>query len=162
MRRKSIIKLAFCLLAVMLCAGSCKKVQDIRVTSFEIMSLTPRGFKGLDISVLVGVDNPAKTVTVSEIEGQIKHSGKVIGNVAADPFSLTAKSSEKYNLKANVSLAQGAGIKELMMLASPNGLDECTVDVSAKVTYGKTAPMTLKKKDIPLKKLLDKFENESN
>ena len=146
----------------MLCVGSCKKIQDIRVTSFEIESLSPRGFKSLDISVRVGVDNPAKTVTVSEIEGQIKHSGKVIGNVSADPFALTAKSSEKYNLKVNISLAQGAGLKELMVLASPGGLEECTVDVSAKAAYGKGASMPLKYKDIPLKELLDRLQNEQN
>jgi hypothetical protein len=65
-------------------------------------------------------------------------------------------------LKANVSLAQGAGLKELMVLASPDGLNGCTVDFSAKATVGKSAKMPVKMKDIPLKELLDKFENEKN
>jgi len=65
-------------------------------------------------------------------------------------------------LKATVSLAQGAGLKDLMILTSEKGIYECTIDVSAKVAYGKAAPVSVKKKNIPLKKLLDTFENEKN
>jgi hypothetical protein len=79
-----------------------------------------------------------------------------------DSFILGAKTADVYTLKANVSLAQGAGFKELMVLASPDGLNGCTIDFSAKATYGKSAVMPVKMKDIPLKELLDKFENEKN
>ena len=90
------------------------------------------------------------------------HSGKVIGKLAMDSFSLGAKTSDVYTLKANVALAKGAGLKELMLLASPDALNVCTVDVSAKAAYGKGKPMPVKLKDIPLKELLDRIENEKN
>ena len=150
------------MLAFMLCMTSCKNVKDIKVTSVQVEALSPRGFKSMDIYVNVGVDNPAKQVKVSEIEGNILRSGKVIGKLAVDPFTLIAKSHEVYSLKANVALAQGAGIKELMVLASPGGLDDCTIDLTAKAAYGKGAMMPLKFNDIPLKELLDKIENEKN
>ena len=150
------------MLAFMLCMTGCKGVKDIKVTSFELESISTKGLKSMDIFLKVGVDNPAKQVKISEIDGSLKHSGKVIGKLAVDPFILGAKTSDLYTLKANVSLAQGAGLKELMLLASPNGLDDCTVDFSAKAVYGKTAPMPIKMKDIPLKELLDKIENEKN
>ena len=162
MRRKSVNILAYFVLAVMFCLTGCKDVKDIKVTSVEVESISARGLRSVDIFLKVGVDNPAKQVRVSEIEGSLVQSGKVIGKLAMDPFILAAKSSEIYNFKANVSLAQGAGFKDLMLLASPDGLDGCTVDVSAKAAYGKGAAMPVKMKDIPLKELLDKFDNENN
>ena len=150
------------MLAFVLCLTGCKNVKDIQVTSVEVESVSLKGMKSLDIFLKVGVDNPAKQVKISEIEGSLKHSGKVIGKLAMDPFILGARTSDIYMLKANVSLAQGAGLKELMVLASPDGLNGCTVDFSAKATVGKSAKMPVKMKDIPLKELLDKFENEKN
>ena len=150
------------MLALMLCLTGCKGVRDINITSVEVESIRTKGLKSMDIFLKVGVDNPAKQVKISEIEGSLKHSGKVIGKLAMDSFILGAKTSDVYMLKANVSLVQGAGIKELMLLASPSGLDDCTIDFSAKAVYGKSAPLSIKKKDIPLKKLLDKIENEKN
>ena len=146
----------------MLCLTGCKGVKDIRVTSVEVGSVSMKGFKGLDIFLKVGVDNPAKQVRISDIEGSLIHSGKVIGNLAMDPFILGGKTSDIYTLKATVSLAQGAGLKEIMMLADKNGLNGCTIDFSAKAKYGKNAPVQIKRKDIPLKELLDKLENEKN
>ena len=150
------------MLALMLCLTGCKGVKDIRVTSVELESFSTKGLKSMDIFVKVGVDNPAKQVKISEIDGSLKHSGKVIGKLAVDPLILGAKTSDLYTLKANLSLAQGAGLKELMVLATPGGLEGCTVDLSAKATYGKGTVMPLKMKDIPLKELLDKIENEKN
>ena len=150
------------MLAVMLCLTGCKGVKDIEVTSVQLESISTKGLRSMDVFLKVGVDNPAKQVKISEIEGSLKHSGKVIGKLAMDSFILGAKTADVYTLKANVSLAQGAGFKELMMLASPDGLNGCTIDFSAKATYGKSAVMPVKMKDIPLKELLDKFENEKN
>ena len=150
------------MLGFMLCLSGCMNVKDIKVNDVEIESLSTRGLKSLDIFVKVGVDNPVRQVKISEIDGSLKHSGKVIGKLAMDPFVLAARTSDVYLLKANVSLAKGAGLKELMVLAAPNGLDECTIDLSAKATYGKSVSMPIKVKDIPLKELLDKIENEKN
>ena len=157
MRRKSANILAFMILAVMLCLTGCKGVKDISVTSVEVESISMKGMKGLDVFLKVGVDNPAKQVRISEIEGSLKHSGKVIGNLAMDPFILGGKTADIYTLKATVTLAQGAGLKDLIALTDKNGLNRCTVDFSAKAKYGKNAPVQIKRKEIPLKELLDKL-----
>ena len=149
-------------MAFMLALTGCKDIKDIRVTSVNLESVSPRGFKSVDLYLSAEVYNPAKQVKLSEIEATIAHSGKVIGKLAMDPIVLAAKSSEKYNVKANAALAQGAGFKELMVLASPEGLDGCTVDISAKAAYGKGAPMPVKMKNIPLKELLNSIGNEKN
>jgi hypothetical protein len=151
-------RLAFLLLAFMLCLAGCKGVRDIRVNSVEVQSVNIRGLKGLDIHFAAEVCNPAKQVRLSEIEGQVIQSGKVIGKLAMDPVILVAKSTEKYNFKATVSLAEGAGLKELMEFKP----EKCTVDLSARAALGKGAPVPVKMKDIPLKELLNTIGNEKN
>ena len=154
--------LALLLMAFMFALAGCKDIKDIRVTSVKLESISPRGFKSVDLHISAEVYNPARQVRLTEIDGSLIHSGKVIGKLAMDPFILAPKSFEKYNLKANVSLAQGAGFKDLMILADPQKLNECTVDVSAKAAYGKGAPMPVKRKNIPLKELLNSIGNEKN
>lgn len=154
--------LVLLMMAFMLALTGCKDIKDIRVTSVDLESVSPRGFKSIDIYLSAEVYNPAKQVKLSEIEGTIAHSGKVIGKLAVDPIVLAAKSSEKYNVKANAALVQGAGFKELMVLASPGGLDECTIDISAKAAYGKGASLPVNMKNIPLKELLNSIGNEKN
>ena len=150
------------MLATMLSLTGCKGVKDITVNSVELESLSTKGLKSMDVYLKVGVDNPAKQVKIFDVDGSLNHSGKVIGKLAMDPFILGARTDDVYVLKATLSLAQGAGLKDLMVLMDKKGLDQCTVDVSAKAAYGKAATMPIKMKDIPLKKLLDKIENEKN
>ena len=154
--------LVFLLIAFMLALAGCKDIKDIRVTSVKLESISMRGFKSVDLHLSAEVDNPARQIKLTEIDGSLIYSGKVIGRLAMDPFILAPKSLEIYNLKANVALAQGAGFKDLMILADPVKLNECTVDVSAKATYGKGAPMYVKRKNIPLKELLNSIANEKN
>ena len=162
MIRKTSKILALLILAVMFCTTGCKGVKDITVNSVELESLSTKGLKSMDLFLKVEVDNPAKQVKISEVDGSLKHSGKIIGKLAMDPFILGAKTSDVYILKATISLAEGAGLKDFMVLMDKKGLERCTVDISAMAVYGKTAKMHINKKDIPLKKLLDKIENEKN
>ena len=152
----------FLLMILTLCLAGCKDIKDIRVTSVKLESISPRGFKSVDLYISSEVYNPARQVRISEIDGSVIHSGKIIGKLAMDPFILAPKSLETYNLKANVSLAQGAGFKDLMVLTDPDELNKCTVDISAKAAYGKGAPMSVKRKNIPLKELLNSIGNETN
>ena len=153
---------ALLLMAFMLALAGCKDIKDIRVNSVKLESISPRGFKSVDLCLSAEVYNPARQIKLTEIDGSLIRSGKVIGKLAMDPFILAPKSLETYNLKANVALVQGAGFKDLMMLADPEKLNECTVDISAKAAYGKGAPMPVKRKNIPLKELLNAIGNEKN
>ena len=150
------------LMAFVLALTGCRNIKDIRVLSVNLDSISMRGFKSVDLHFSAEIDNPARQIRLTEIDGSIIHSGKIIGKLAMDSFILAPKSQETYNLKANVSLAQGAGLKDLMMLADPKRLNECTVDLSAKAAYGKGTPMPVKRKNIPLKELLNSIENEKN
>ena len=55
--------------AVLLVAGCspAKKVKDIRLTSWEIRDVRPQGFRGLNATIAVGIDNPATSVTIDRL-----------------------------------------------------------------------------------------------
>lgn len=150
---KKLPVLVLCVLV--LCLSGCNKVKQIKVTSVALESVGLRGLKGLDVGVAVGIDNPAFSVDLSEIEGALKHSGKVLGRVSLDPFTLHGRSAEIYHLRALVSLEKGVGLQEILPYMKVEMLEQCTLDVSVKVTYKKSVSKVLNFKDIPVKKLLE-------
>ena len=152
---KSTHKLLLVILTVMLLAlGGCRKIKDISVTSVKVEAIAPQGLQGVNVFLAVGIDNPAMQISLENIQGALKHSGKVLGRVAVDPFTVQARSAEIYHLRAFVTIGEDATIKDLLMLTDMAKLQECTIDVSAtpRLKSGLGAPIKLD--DIPLKKLL--------
>ena len=153
--RKGIIKLLIITLSLMLpMLTGCKKIKDIRVTSVKLEAISPEGLKGLNVFLAVGIDNPAFQVGLEDINGALKHSGKVLGRATMDPFVLWARSAEVYHLRAFVKLGEDATLKDLLMLTDAERLEECMIDVSVKIRLKNGTAVPLNIKDIPLKKLL--------
>ena len=142
--------------AMLMTLGGCKKVKEISVSSVKVEAISPQGLQGLNVFLAVGIDNPAMQISLENINGALKHSGKVLGRVTMDPFTVQARSAEIYHLRAFVTLGEDARLKDLLMLTDMAKLQECTVDVSAtpRLKSGLGAPITIK--DIPVKKLLEK------
>lgn len=145
-------------IAVLLfCVGGCRnieRVKDIRVTSVHLDAVSPQGFTALNVFFSVGVDNPAFQIGLEDIEGSLKHSGKVLGRATMDSFVLWARSAEVYHLRAFVKLGEDATLKDLLMLTDAERLEECMIDVSVKIRLKNGTAVPLNIKDIPLKKLL--------
>lgn len=153
--RNLIHKLALVLVsALLMTLGGCKKMKEISVTSVEIEAISPKGLQGINVFLAVGIDNPSIQISLENINGSLKHSGKVLGRVTMDPFVVQARSAEIYHLRAFVTLGEDATLKDLIMLTDMEKLKECTVDVSAtpRLKGGLGAPITLK--NIPFEKLL--------
>lgn len=148
--------------AMLLTLGGCKKIKDINVTSVKVEAIAPQGLQGINIFLAVGIDNSAFQIELEDIKGALMYSGKVLGRVAMDPFTVQARSAEIYHVRAFVTLGEDATLRDLLMLTDMAKLNECTVDVSAtpRLKSGLRAPITIK--DIPLKKFLEKTYNEKN
>lgn len=158
MKKNRFITLIVATVTALICLSGCagiKKLEDIRVTSANVKSIVPEGLKGIKVDLAVGVDNPGVQVSLSEISCAFKHSGKVIGNVAIDPFTLNAKTEDIYDLRADIRLAEGISVFELGKFLDKAVLDEATVDFSAAVRLKSGASKTLSFDDIPLKKLIE-------
>lgn len=155
MRTKRYVILLF---MAVFCFSGCaelKKIKEIEVDNFRVEAVSPNGLRGLTVNFVVEVDNPASQLSFSDVTGTLERSGKVLGRVEVDPFTLQGKRVEKYHLKADVTLGEGASILELGKLIDKNALNESTVDINAKVKIKNGAPKKIKLNDVPLKELLN-------
>ena len=147
-----LISIAFMVLLL----GSCAKVKQVGVTSFELDSVTPRGLRALTLTMSVGVHNPANEITLSEISGEAVVYGKVIGNVAMAPVVLTARKDSSYTVKADLTLAEGVSVFEVLALAKDkSAIENGTANVYAKAKLKGGPSKKIKMEDVPLKKLLE-------
>ena len=165
MKRKSFNLIIVFMTAIVMALSGCsdiKKIKEIRVTSLKIEKISPSGLKGLDIYLAVGIDNPAFQIGLTEINGSLTYSGKILGRLAMDPVTIYGKSAEIYHLKANVRLAEDATLKDLMILADPQKLYECMVSISVRPVLKSGLSVPIELKDIPLKKLLNDSTDEKN
>ena len=143
--------------AMALCLTGCKDIQNIKnikVTSVAVETVSPNGLRGMTVGLAVGVDNPSFNVDLSEINGALKLSGKVLGRVTMDPFTLHGKSAEIYHLRAVVTIEQGVTLSELATLLDMETLNQSMVDVSARATLKNGLSKVLNFNDIPVKDLL--------
>ena len=150
--------------ALILCLTGCsdiQKVKEINVTSLTIEKISPAGMRGLNVYLAVGIDNPSIQIGLTEINGSLTHSGKVLGRLAMDPVTIYGKSAEIYHLKANVSLDKEATIRDLMLLTDPQKLYECMVNISVRPVLKNGMSLPIELNDIPLKKLLNSENNET-
>ncbi len=154
MKIKSMI-LTFAALLVLAGCADIKKLKDLQVESVSLENFKPRGLRGATVTLLVEVDNPGTQVSLSEISADVEHSGKVLGKVAVDPFTLQGKTTDTYRLEAELSLAEGTNVLDLGRLLDKKALEKMTVDVSADVRIRKGKTRTMKINDLPLKKLID-------
>lgn len=138
----------------------CGNFKDIKVNSANIEKISPYGLRGVDIAFAIEVDNPASQIKLSDMEATLNHSGKVIGKVTVDPFTMKKRSVEVYHLNARVNLGDGVSLYDMVMLMDDKVLGECLVDVTAKGKLKSGLAKTITRKDIPLKKLLEYAEQK--
>ena len=153
--KKLVQKLSLALLcAATLCLSGCGDIRDLEVTSVQVESVAPNGLRGVNVWLAVGIDNPAFQVGLSEIEGSLKLSGKVLGRMTMDPFTLQARSAEIYHLRTSLNIEQGVTLTEILALMDKETLNKCMVDVSVKATLKGGVSKRLNFNDIPLTDLL--------
>ena len=153
--KKLVQKLSLALLcAATLCLSGCGDIRDLEVTSVQVESVAPNGLRGVNVWLAVGIDNPAFQVGLSEIEGSLKLSGKVLGRMTMDPFTLQARSAEIYHLRTSLNIEQGVTLTEILALMDMETLNKCMVDVSVKATLKGGVSKRLNFNDIPLTDLL--------
>lgn len=145
------------LVSVLLVTGCAdiKRLKNLEVESVAVENFRPRGLRGATVTLLVEVDNPGALFSLSEISADVEHSGKVLGKVAVDPFTLQGKTADTYRLDVELSLAEGVNVLDLGVLLDKESLEKMTVDVSADVRIRKGKTRTMKINDLPVKKLIE-------
>ncbi len=158
MKKNRIISIVVIALFAVMSLTSCKGVKNLRnvdITSASITDITPNGLRGILLDCAVGIDNPGIQISLSEISCDLKHSGKILGKVAIDPFTMKARTEEIYQLKADAQLGKDMTVLELGKFLNKDFVDQITVDIHARgrLKGGLAKRVTLT--DVPLKKLIE-------
>lgn len=140
--------------AILLSLTGCNKFKDIKVKSVKVEKVTPMGIRGVKANVAVEIDNPAPQVKLSEMEAVVKYSGKKLGKLTVDPFTMEGKTVKKYHLKAKMTLDSGVSFYDMLMFLDRDFKENCVVDVTVKGTLKGGLSKTIHKNDIPLKTLI--------
>lgn len=141
------------LLAFTLC--SCGKLDDIKVTSCSLASISPKGLRAADAVLAISLDNPSGlAVRVSDLEGVIVRNGQTAATFSAGELFMEKKTHQMYNLDCSAALDQSVSIKELIALATKRDFTGYTIDLSVKVSTKKGVGKTLKFKNLEISELL--------
>ena len=150
MRRLIVLVLA----AMLVMFTGCGKFKDIKVNSVKVEKVSPYGLRGLDVALDVEVDNPSVQIKLSDMEATVEYCGKVLGKMTVAPFTMKGRSVEKYDLQAKVILDEGVSLYDMLMLLDRNFIDNCLVDITLTGKLKGGLSKTIKKNDVPLKKLV--------
>ena len=121
-----------------------------RPVSAGIENIVPEGFRKVVVYMAVEIDNPASQLLISDIEGNVSRFGTILGKFTVDPVMLKARTLDRYSMRMTVTLAEGMSVLSLMSLANAKALEECAVDVRAKVALKNGISKKLEYEGIPL------------
>ena len=147
------------LLLLVALSSSCSKIKEIHLTSWAVESYTPVGFRGLDLVLKLGVDNPALQFTVYDVEAELFRHGKSLGTfVTTDPVTVKPRTVAEYSLKGQARLSDGVSLFSVLALMKNFNMAEYSISYSASVKIRGGGHVTLRKKDVPLNELFEEVE----
>lgn len=133
----------------------CNKNRQIEITGGNIESVSMSGMRTVNLGMMVSINNPYGKLEIREADGVLMHFGKVIGKMTLDPFVVNKKTEEEYHVKANFTLEETMGLRQIMQFVNVNVLNECTVDFHVKGRLG-GIQVQKKYKNIPMKELFER------
>ena len=133
----------------------CNKNRQLEITGGNIESVSMSGMRTVNLGMMVSINNPYGKLEIREADGVLMHFGKVIGKMTLDPFVVNKKTEEEYHVKANFTLEETMGLRQIMQFVNINVLNECTVDFHVKARLG-GIQVQKKYKNISMKELFER------
>lgn len=134
--------------------GGCGKIEDIKVTSCGIESITPVGLRGLKAELAIAVDNPAMQFTLSDIKGVLYYKGVEFVKYDADPILVRRHTAAVYPLNVAASLADNVNFTAILSLVGGYDINDFSTDIHAKVKLKSGLSKKFIFKNIPVKDLM--------
>ena len=147
--KRLITILFFCALIL---TGCNKSYKDIKVTSFEVISITPKGLNQVDAVVDVGIYNPIIGFEVTGLFGTLKMDGESCVNISSDQLMVSGKTEKVYRIPLHGELVPGFNPLSLLKVAQTMDFSSFTADVEGKVSI-KGVGKTIAMKDLKLGEL---------
>ena len=152
---KSSLLLVSMLVCISAVATGCASYKDIRITSYNIESIFPKGLRTVQATFKVGLDNPAPEVTISDVRGVLYRQDKELGELTTSPFTIQGRTSSQVSLTGVLSLSPSVTFQEIMAIAMTFRPEEYYIDVSMKVKVKGAPAKKLKIRRLPARVLFN-------
>lgn len=119
----------FLLAALALCSCGVSKVRDMSLTSVGIMYIVPTSARSMDAKLELGINNPAMAFAVQEVTGTVRYNDKELAHFMTGPMQLEGKTEQVYELPCTITLAEGASLLDILIVASKGNLKGLKADV---------------------------------
>lgn len=146
----AIVLAAFCMAS---CSGSFK---DIKVTSWTLTEIVPRGLSAFDATIDLGVDNPAPQVTLSEMQALIKMDGAPCLHLTAEDVTIAPRTESVYTVTFHGVLDENFNPFSLLQLFNQQKQAELTADFGFRGTLRSGLGKYFEYTDVPIKDLFDR------
>lgn len=149
-------------IAAVMSAGCCgiNKLQEIKIESYRLSSISPNGFTSADAKLLLVVDNPGNDLTISGLECVVNNAGEQFCILSADDFIVLGKQKAECVIPVRITLGQGVGLMTLLSVFQGSE-EDFTVDVNAVLKIKGGAKLKISEKEIPLSDLSQMLKNYS-
>lgn len=132
----------------------CKSYKDIKLTSFEVVSVTPSGFSGVDVVVDVGVDNPIMGFEVLDPVVTLKMDGEPALEVSADQIIIRPRCEHIYRVPLKGRFVEGFNRLKLLTLVGNFDLQQFTADFTGHAALRGGTGINLDIKDIKVGEMM--------
>jgi hypothetical protein len=126
------------------------KIRQIRITSVGVKYVVPTSTRSVDGVLLLGIDNPALSFTILDVQGVVKSYGRDLAHFTAGELPVQARSVQVYELPCTATLAEKVSLLDLLAIASKRSMEGLTVDLKLRVSLGRGKGTTLTFNDIDL------------
>lgn len=140
MMEKKVFKFILNLFVLGLAAAGlsgCKDINDIRITSCELVSISPKGFRSADAVLAIGIYNPVAAFTVSDLKGVIFRESGTAATFSAGTVNVEGKKEGVYRLPCTAEIDKNVSLMELAALAASQDLSGYKVNIEFNVALGK-------------------------
>ena len=158
MNKRAAIYLALLVTAIFgLSSCNYKSLKDIKVTSCDITSISPKGLSAFDATVDLGVDNPSVQFSLSKMNAVVKMQGEPCMYLTADDVTVAPRQEQVYTLVLHGSMADGFNPFSLLNLLKEQEQEPLTIDVSYRGNLKSGLGKNFEYKDISLKDLIGRL-----
>lgn len=135
------------------CVNLSKMKQNVNLTSVMLESFTPKGMRGADAILKLGLKNDMFGFKLADVHGVIKYKGRNFAEYKVDPMKIAGHTEKEYHFPCSANLCQDVSFLDVLGLAGAKSTSDFTVDVNVKVKVGIFSKV-FKFKDMPVSRFL--------
>ena len=149
-----IVKLLLVAVAVLSLASCTGSFKDIKLTSCEFVSLTPKGLSSFDAVMNIGVDNPAPQITLSKMYALVKMDQQPCLHLYADDVTIASRKNYVYPVSFHGSIDESFNPFGIFSILKGENLESLTVDISFRGALKSGLGKHFEYRNLPLKDVL--------